>query len=258
MSKFARNSEGRRRLLRQVFAAWKHRHETIKRNTMYAMNIANLMRRALQRRNFHRWMTHSRARREEERVVTRHRRIAGRNKRMRLFRGGARRTARDTACGSRCEEDYIASRGDFSRARFSIGRISSRPGAIAKTPPPPPRAKPRSARIARNASPRRTVLARVVLNERARNAARVDISPRGATTRRDRLASDARRRDARRVSCDERSRARSRVGPKPPRPSTASACWCAARRRSLRAARRRRRFTSGWTRRERRARGNAE
>ena len=87
MSKFARNSEGRRRLLRQVFAAWKHRHETIKRNTMYAMNIANLMRRALQRRNFHRWMTHSRARREEERVVTRHRRIAGRNKRMRLFRG---------------------------------------------------------------------------------------------------------------------------------------------------------------------------
>ena len=61
MSKFARNSEGRRRLLRQVFAAWKHRHETIKRNTMYAMNIANLMRRALQRRNFHRWMTHSRA-----------------------------------------------------------------------------------------------------------------------------------------------------------------------------------------------------
>ena len=167
MSKFARNSEGRRRLLRQVFAAWKHRHETIKRNTMYAMNIANLMRRALQRRNFHRWMTHSRARREEERVA-RHRRIAGRNKRMRLFRGWCGRTARDTACGSRCEEDYIASRGDFSRARFSIGRISSRPGAIAKTPPPPPRAKPRSARIARNASPRRTVLARVVLNERAK------------------------------------------------------------------------------------------
>ena len=69
-----------------MFAAWKHRHETIKRNTVYAMNIANLMRRALQRRNFHRWTTHSRARREEERIVTRHRRIAGRNKRVRVFR----------------------------------------------------------------------------------------------------------------------------------------------------------------------------
>ena len=43
MSKFARSSRGHRRTTRQVFAVWKRYHETIKKNTMYAMNIANLM-----------------------------------------------------------------------------------------------------------------------------------------------------------------------------------------------------------------------
>ena len=85
MSKFARSSRGHRRTTRQVFAVWKRYHETIKKNTMYAMNIANLMRRALQRRNFFRWRERLLRAREENRKVQRARRITARNKRVRAF-----------------------------------------------------------------------------------------------------------------------------------------------------------------------------
>ena len=171
MSKFARNSEGRRRLLRQVFAAWKHRHETIKRNTMYAMNIANLIvaRSSDGISTVDDPLSRAAGRGEGRDAPSSHR---GAEQAHAAVPGVVRGAPRGTRRAGQGAKRITSRRGRLLASAFSIGRISSRPGAILKTPPPPPRAKPRSARIARNASPRRTVLARVVLNERAERRAR--------------------------------------------------------------------------------------
>ena len=57
MQGFARKSKtaANTRVLKPVFAVWRVYCETIKKNTMYAMRISNLMRRSLTRRHLYQW-----------------------------------------------------------------------------------------------------------------------------------------------------------------------------------------------------------